>query len=43
MQFEVDGKGIPTGFFERKWIAHFAGEELELVSKAKPVEVTEGP
>ena len=38
VQFEVNGKGIPEGFFERKWIAHFAGEELEMVMKAKPVE-----
>jgi hypothetical protein len=33
VEFEVDGKGIPSGMFERKWMAHFAGEELELVAK----------
>ena len=37
VQFEVNGKGVPEGFFERKWIAHFAGDELELISKAQPV------
>ena len=39
VQFEVNGKGVPEGFFERKWIAHFAGDELELISKALPLPV----
>lgn len=33
MQFEIDGKGIPAGMFERKWIAHFSGAEVDLISK----------
>ena len=34
VEFEPSGEGVPPGMFERKWIAHFAGEELELIKKA---------
>ena len=35
VEFEPTGEGIPSGMFERKWIAHFAGDELELIKKGE--------
>jgi len=43
VQFEVTGKGIPDGMFERKWVAHFAGSEVDLISKAPPAVVEPVP
>lgn len=34
VDFEPTGKGVPEGMFKRKFTAHFAGEELELVQAA---------
>jgi hypothetical protein len=31
VEFAPDGDGIPLNMFERKWIAHFSGDELELI------------
>lgn len=31
VEFEPDGEGIPQNMFEKKWIAHFAADELEFV------------
>lgn len=31
VEFLPDNIGIPTGMFDRKWSAHFAAEELELI------------
>lgn len=31
VDFEPNGEGIPPNMFEKKWIAHFAADELELV------------
>ena len=36
VEFAPDGPGVPAGMFARKWLAHFSGEELELVQKAAP-------
>lgn len=36
IDFQPDGEGIPEGMFERKWRGHFAGDELELITKAPP-------
>ena len=31
VEFQPDGEGMPKGVFERKFLLHFAGDELELV------------
>ena len=31
VEFQPDGEGVPTGAFERKFLLHFAADELELV------------
>lgn len=36
VEFLPDAEGTPEGMMERKWMGHFAGDELELVSKAPP-------
>lgn len=36
--FFPDNKSLPSGMFDKKWIAHFAGAELELVERPPPVE-----
>jgi len=36
VEFEPTSAGVPAGMFERKWTAHFAHDELDLVSKAPP-------
>mmetsp|Transcript_21944 Transcript_21944/g.36748 ORF Transcript_21944/g.36748 Transcript_21944/m.36748 type:complete len:182 (-) Transcript_21944:54-599(-) len=40
VMFEPNGDGIPPDMFERKWMAHFAADELELVQKAPTAEET---
>jgi len=35
VEFAVDGDGIPANMFDKKWIAHFSAEELELISKTE--------
>eukprot|EP01035_Chromulina_nebulosa_P020383 gene20383-26453_t len=32
VEFQPSG-GVPTGMFEKKWIAHFNADELELISR----------
>ena len=32
----MDGPGIPQNMFERKFIVHFAGDELELIERPPP-------
>jgi len=34
VDFQPNGEGIPPNMFEKKWIAHFAAKELELLSRA---------
>lgn len=36
VEFEPTDVGIPSGMFQKKWSAHFAAEELDLISKAPP-------
>mmetsp|Transcript_28232 Transcript_28232/g.38863 ORF Transcript_28232/g.38863 Transcript_28232/m.38863 type:complete len:184 (+) Transcript_28232:16-567(+) len=36
VDFQPNGEGIPPNMFEKKWIAHFAANELELLSRAPP-------
>lgn len=31
VEFQPDGKSVPVGMFTRKWVAHFASNELELI------------
>ena len=33
VEFQPTSNGIPVGMFDRKWIAHFAGDELELIKR----------
>jgi hypothetical protein len=32
VEFSPDGEGIPQNMFERKWLAHFDKNELQLIS-----------
>ncbi len=34
VEFQPTSNGIPDGMFDRKWNAHFAGDELELIKRA---------
>lgn len=34
VEFQLDGDGIPSAMFERKWIAHFSSDELDLIRAA---------
>jgi hypothetical protein len=34
VKFSPEDPSIPAGMFDRAWIGHFAGDELELVSRA---------
>jgi len=34
VEFQPTSNGIPVEMFERKWNAHFAGDELELIKRA---------
>ena len=34
VEFQPTNTGIPAGMFDRKWNAHFAGDELELIKRA---------
>ena len=34
VEFEINSEGIPPNMFERKWMAHFSGDELELIKPA---------
>ena len=34
VEFEPNSEGIPPNMFERKWMAHFSGEELDLIQAA---------
>lgn len=37
VEFQPDGDGIPSAMFEKKWIAHFSSEELDLIRAAAAV------
>ena len=34
VEFQPDGKNIPEGMFSRKWVGHFAADELERVEES---------
>lgn len=34
VEFQPDGDGIPSAMFEKKWIAHFSSDELDLIRAA---------
>jgi hypothetical protein len=34
VEFQPNGSGIPPGMFQKKWLGHFAGDELELIESS---------
>jgi len=40
VEFKPDGDGIPSAMFEKKWIAHFSSDELDLIRAAAASELT---
>lgn len=39
VEFQPDGDGIPSAMFEKKWIAHFSSDELDLIRAAAAASV----
>ena len=37
VEFQPNDKSIPENMFEKKWIAHFASDELELIQSASEI------